>query len=109
MSMDKVSRLERRACGRDPPGEEKNFSLLPVACGRGLWTWPANCDACLRAGPSLKNKNYLSLRAGGIRPALKCFVLLFSNTNLVACGRKHPMTPVLSARESVFTFWIIKK
>ena len=36
--MDKVSRAERRACGRDPPGEEKNFSLLPVACGRGLRT-----------------------------------------------------------------------
>ena len=38
MSMDKVSRLERRACGRDPPGGGKKFGLLPVACGRGLRT-----------------------------------------------------------------------
>ena len=41
--MDKVSRLESRACGRDPPEEEKNFSLLPVACGRGLRTVMRAC------------------------------------------------------------------
>jgi len=39
MSTVKVSRLERRACGRDPPGEEKNLTcgLWPVDFACGLW------------------------------------------------------------------------
>ena len=39
MSTVKVSRLERRACGRDPPGEEKNLAccLWPVDFACGLW------------------------------------------------------------------------
>ncbi len=43
MSMDKVSRAERRACGRDPPGGGKKFGLLPVACGLRLRTVVRAC------------------------------------------------------------------
>jgi hypothetical protein len=63
--MDKVSRLERRACGRDPP--------RPVACGLR----PAVHGACLRAGPSLFF--YFCLRAGGIQPALRFLMLTIRN------------------------------
>jgi hypothetical protein len=38
----------------------------PVTCG--LWPQLVDCGACLWAGPTLIF--YLSLRAGGIRPAL---------------------------------------
>ncbi len=41
--MAKVSRLERRACGRDPPGGGKKFGLLPVACGLRLRTVVRAC------------------------------------------------------------------
>ena len=43
MSMDKVSRPKRRACGRDPPGGGKKFGLWPVACGLGLRTVVRAC------------------------------------------------------------------
>ena len=39
MSTAKVSRAKSRACGRGPPGEEKNLAcgLLPVDVACGLW------------------------------------------------------------------------
>ena len=39
MSTAKMSRLERRACGRDPPGGGKNLAccLWPVDVACGLW------------------------------------------------------------------------
>ena len=61
MSMDKVARLERRACGRDPPGGGKKFGLLPVDVACGLW--------CMLVGGTLPIF-YFCLRAGGILPAL---------------------------------------
>jgi hypothetical protein len=68
--MDKVSRAESRACGRDPPFL---FFFKLVTCG--LWPPPVDHGACLRAGPSLFF--YLSLRAGGILPALLFLVRNF--------------------------------
>jgi len=92
MSMDKVSRFERRACGRDPP--------RPAACGLR----PAVHGACLRAGPSLFF--YFCLRAGGILPAL-CSLPLTSRH----CFRRtlqwvfRNLFLMLTIR-NIFNFWV---
>ena len=64
-STDKVSRPQRRACGRDPPFL---FFVSRETCACDLWPRLADCGACLWAGPTLIF--YFCLRAGGILPAL---------------------------------------